>query len=145
MGGRYGLSSKDTPPSSVFAVYEELKKDDPPEEGGVGEQNEALLAILKQYDNVFYISGHIHAGYKETGKGIGAKYGSVETIENNAGNPITLVNLPSYMYFDFIHGGHLANGCGWILEAYDGEVVIRARNFATGTWISRYDVTVPLV
>lgn len=28
-GGRYGLGSKDTPPSSVFAVYEELKKDKP--------------------------------------------------------------------------------------------------------------------
>lgn len=29
VGGRYGLGSKDTPPSSVFAVYEELKKDVP--------------------------------------------------------------------------------------------------------------------
>ena len=29
VGGRYGLGSKDTPPSSVFAVYEELKKDAP--------------------------------------------------------------------------------------------------------------------
>ena len=29
VGGRYGLGSKDTPPSSVFAVYEELAKDAP--------------------------------------------------------------------------------------------------------------------
>jgi len=29
IGGRYGLGSKDTPPASVFAVYNELKKDDP--------------------------------------------------------------------------------------------------------------------
>ena len=29
IGGRYGLGSKDTPPSSIFAVYEELKKDAP--------------------------------------------------------------------------------------------------------------------
>ena len=28
-GGRYGLGSKDTPPSSVFAVYKELEKDAP--------------------------------------------------------------------------------------------------------------------
>lgn len=28
-GGRYGLGSKDTPPSSVFAVYKELEKDEP--------------------------------------------------------------------------------------------------------------------
>ena len=29
VGGRYGLGSKDTPPSSVFAVYKELEKDEP--------------------------------------------------------------------------------------------------------------------
>ena len=29
VGGRYGLGSKDTPPSSVFAVYTELLKDEP--------------------------------------------------------------------------------------------------------------------
>ncbi len=29
IGGRYGLGSKDTPPSSIFAVYEELAKDEP--------------------------------------------------------------------------------------------------------------------
>ncbi len=28
-GGRYGLGSKDTPPSSIFAVYKELKKNEP--------------------------------------------------------------------------------------------------------------------
>ncbi len=29
VGGRYGLGSKDTPPSSIFAVYDELAKDNP--------------------------------------------------------------------------------------------------------------------
>ena len=29
IGGRYGLGSKDTPPSSIFAVYDELAKDAP--------------------------------------------------------------------------------------------------------------------
>ncbi|MBR2836639.1 MAG: pyruvate:ferredoxin (flavodoxin) oxidoreductase [Coriobacteriales bacterium] len=35
-GGRYGLGSKDTPPSSAFAIYEELKKDAPKSEFTVG-------------------------------------------------------------------------------------------------------------
>ena len=35
-GGRYGLGSKDTPPSSVFAVYDELKKDNPKREFTIG-------------------------------------------------------------------------------------------------------------
>ena len=36
IGGRYGLSSKDTPPASVFAVYDELKKDEPKSQFTVG-------------------------------------------------------------------------------------------------------------
>ena len=36
VGGRYGLGSKDTPPSSVFAVYDELKKDEPKAQFTIG-------------------------------------------------------------------------------------------------------------
>ncbi len=36
VGGRYGLGSKDTPPSSVFAIYTELAKDAPAREFTVG-------------------------------------------------------------------------------------------------------------
>ncbi len=35
-GGRYGLGSKDTPPSSVFAVYDELAKDEPKRQFTIG-------------------------------------------------------------------------------------------------------------
>ncbi len=122
----------------------EKDKDDPPERGGVGDQSAQVETILKKYDNVFYVSGHIHGGFKNEGSRIGVEYASVETIENDNGNPITLINLPSYMYPDFVHGGHIANGCGWVIEAYDGEVLLRARNFATGTWLTRYDQTVKL-
>ena len=36
VGGRYGLGSKDTPPRSVFAVYEELQKDQPKRQFTIG-------------------------------------------------------------------------------------------------------------
>ncbi len=36
VGGRYGLGSKDTPPSSVFAVYKELAKDEPKHQFTIG-------------------------------------------------------------------------------------------------------------
>lgn len=36
IGGRYGLSSKDTNPTHIAAVYEELKKDEPKEEFTIG-------------------------------------------------------------------------------------------------------------
>ena len=35
-GGRYGLGSKDTPPSSVFAIYKELEKDAPKDRFTIG-------------------------------------------------------------------------------------------------------------
>ena len=36
IGGRYGLGSKDTPPSSIFAVYKELTKDAPKHQFTIG-------------------------------------------------------------------------------------------------------------
>ncbi len=36
IGGRYGLGSKDTPPSSIFAVYNEMKKDAPKAQFTIG-------------------------------------------------------------------------------------------------------------
>ena len=36
IGGRYGLASKDTPPASIFAVYDELKKDEPRRQFTIG-------------------------------------------------------------------------------------------------------------
>ncbi|MBR6743549.1 MAG: pyruvate:ferredoxin (flavodoxin) oxidoreductase [Clostridia bacterium] len=36
VGGRYGLGSKDTPPSSIFAVYDELAKDAPKSQFTIG-------------------------------------------------------------------------------------------------------------
>ena len=92
----------------------EKNKNDPPDKGGIGDQSAQVEAILKEYDNVFLISGHIHAGFKQSGSKIGPEYASVETMKNDRGNPITLINLPSYMYFDLIRGGHAANGCGWV-------------------------------
>ena len=122
----------------------EKDKEDPPEKGGIGAQSALVAQILKKYDNVFYISGHIHGGFKNAGSRTGVPYASVEYMENDNGNPITLVNLPSYMYPDFVRGGHIANGCGWVVEAYSGEVLLRARNFATGTWLTKFDVQVKL-
>ena len=44
VGGRYGLGSKDTPPSSVFAVYTELEKDAP--------KNRFTLGIVDDVTNL---------------------------------------------------------------------------------------------
>ncbi len=48
VGGRYGLGSKDTPPSNVFAVYEELTKDAPKRQFTVGIVDDVTFTSLEE-------------------------------------------------------------------------------------------------
>ncbi len=48
IGGRYGLGSKDTPPASVFAVYEELAKDEPKERFTLGIHDDVTYLSLEE-------------------------------------------------------------------------------------------------
>ena len=48
IGGRYGLGSKDTPPSSVFAVFEELKKDAPKPQFTIGITDDVTNLSLEE-------------------------------------------------------------------------------------------------
>ena len=48
IGGRYGLGSKDTPPSSVFAVYDELAKDDPKARFTIGITDDVTYLSLEE-------------------------------------------------------------------------------------------------
>ena len=50
IGGRYGLGSKDTPPSSVFAVYDELKKDAPKRQFTIGIVDDVTGLSLEEHD-----------------------------------------------------------------------------------------------
>ena len=51
-GGRYGLGSKDTPPASVFAVYDELKKADPKHQFTIGIVDDVTKLSLRERKNV---------------------------------------------------------------------------------------------
>ena len=48
VGGRYGLGSKDTPPSSVFAVYKELEKDAPKHRFTIGIEDDVTHLSLPE-------------------------------------------------------------------------------------------------
>ncbi|MDO5329511.1 MAG: pyruvate:ferredoxin (flavodoxin) oxidoreductase [Coriobacteriia bacterium] len=51
IGGRYGLGSKDTPPASVFAVYNELAKDNPKPEFTIGIVDDVTNLSLEEDRN----------------------------------------------------------------------------------------------
>ena len=49
-GGRYGLGSKDTPPASVFAVYKELKSENPKRQFTIGIVDDVTNLSLPETD-----------------------------------------------------------------------------------------------
>ena len=51
IGGRYGLGSKDTPPASVFAVYEELKRDEMKRQFTIGIVDDVTNMSLPEDEN----------------------------------------------------------------------------------------------
>ncbi|NLL63496.1 MAG: pyruvate:ferredoxin (flavodoxin) oxidoreductase [Ruminococcaceae bacterium] len=51
IGGRYGLGSKDTPPSSIFAVYKELEKDNPKPRFTIGINDDLTFLSLKEEES----------------------------------------------------------------------------------------------
>ena len=50
VAGRYGLGSKDTPPKSVFAVYENLAQDDPKNHFTIGIVDDVTNSSLEEHD-----------------------------------------------------------------------------------------------
>ena len=50
VGGRYGLGSKDTPPASIFAVYENLAKDAPKNSFTIGIVDDVTGLSLDEHD-----------------------------------------------------------------------------------------------
>lgn len=105
--------------------------------GGFGEQSAQVEEILHKYENIFFISGHIHNGLGEYLTDDLYGYKSVEQYGN-----IHSINMPSYMYM-YPHG-QVGLGNGFQFEVYADRVVVRARNYATGIWFAAYDYEIPL-
>lgn len=108
-----------------------------PDDGGLGDQSAQVEEILKSYENVFMITGHIHSGFvKEEQKNVFG-YTSVESD-----GTFHSINLPQYMYLT--GRGRIANGTGYTVEVYEDEVVLRGRSFSAGVWYSDYIWTIEL-
>lgn len=108
------------------------------EDGGLDDNSDAVQAILEKYENVFFISGHVHTGIN--GPLVESIFGfsCVETI-----NGVNYINLPTYMIIN--RYGVPWGGMGFQMEVYDDEVLFRARNFGSSKWYPVYNHTVPIV
>lgn len=109
-----------------------------PDDGGIGDQSARVEEILKSYENVIMITGHIHSGFSNDRQEDTNGYVSVESDGS-----FHSVNLPSYMYMTM--RGRIANGTGYTFEVYDDTVEIRARSYSAGVWYTDYNYTIDLV
>ncbi|MBR3835540.1 MAG: metallophosphoesterase [Clostridia bacterium] len=108
------------------------------EDGGLDEYSDAVRTILEKYENIFFISGHVHTGINGY---ISEELFGISCVEEQ--NGVTYVNLPTYGIVN--RYGIPWNGMGFQMEVYENEVVFRARKFNTSRWYGFYEFEIPLV
>ena len=122
VGGRYGLASKDTPPSSVFAIYQELEKDAPAREFTVGIVDDVTNLSLPEDPNSPNTAAEGTIECKFWGLGgdgtVGANKNSIKIIGDN-----TPQYVQAYFEYDSKKSGgvtksHLRFGKESIRSAY---------------------------
>jgi len=83
------------------------------------ERADEIRAVLEQYPNVFFFNGHMHT-----------------PPDVRQANGVTYINVPTLTHFS--EGTNI----GFQVEAYDGKVVLRARNYLEGEWLAEHAYTI---
>ncbi len=101
-----------------------------PGEGWNGVNNEeALVAVLKKYPEVLLFNGHSH--WEMNSKS--------NIFEGTEELPIHAFNCASVSYlwtgYNTITGSHLDGSQGYMVEIYEGRVLVRGRDFANSEWL----------
>ncbi len=100
--------------------------------GTIGAQSDAFLEILNKYENVFLLTGHLHTGFGNL---------TYEFAGDNG--KINCFNFPGLGKDS--QDGILGYGQGAILEVYEDQVIIRARDVSNGAYYGEeYDLTINL-
>ena len=83
--------------------------------------------IMEKYDNVFYLSGHMHGGIRSVEVGKMYDMPLCEQV-----NGVTYVSLPTFGIVN--QYGITWSGLGIQLEVYENKVLFRPVNYLTGNW-----------
>lgn len=107
-------------------------------DSGIDLARNDVKSIMEKYENVFYISGHIHGGIKSTAAADFTDMSNVEQI-----NGVTYVSLPTYGIVNSF--GYPWSGTGIQMEVYEDHIIFRPRNFITNQWFTNAVYTIDLV
>ncbi len=114
-------SSNSTP---TKGLDEYVRKDSYDYTGSIGEQSNDIYDVISKYNNVFFITGHLHTGFG---------YYTYQTI--NAKNNVQGINVPS-VSINNKDGVYNNPATGLYVEVTDDEVTFYARDFAEGRFLT---------
>lgn len=94
---------------------------------GIEQEEYDIKSIMEKYENVVYISGHMHAGFRS--KLFEKVYGNASAEKVNG---VVYLNLPTFGLVNWY--GLPQSGTGAQLEIYENKLIFRPRNYLTGFW-----------
>ncbi|MBE6774010.1 MAG: hypothetical protein E7544_07290 [Ruminococcaceae bacterium] len=106
-------------------------------DSGIELENNDVKTIMEKYNNVFYISGHIHGGIKSNAAAEFCQMSNVEQV-----NGVTYVSLPTFGIINSF--GYPWSATGIQMEVYDDQVIFRPRNFLTNAWFTNSVFTIDI-
>lgn len=107
-------------------------------DSGIELDKNDIKSVMEKYENVFYISGHIHGGIKST---LAADLAGFSNVEQE--NGVTYVSLPTFGIINSF--GYPWSGTGIQMEVYEDKVIFRPRNMVTNAWFTNAVYTIDLV
>lgn len=99
--------------------------------------NDRLLQLFGNYENMIYFSGHVHSSLGMIDPG----YVTEDTQGNPLNHTVTCMSLPALRSSTRSYQNIPAT---YIMYIYDDEIVLRARDFSTGEWLTQFDTTIKL-
>ena len=118
-------SANSTPEDTTMPAYE--RKDSYDFTGSIGKQSNDIYDIISKYENVFFITGHLHTGFGKY------TYQTIDAEKNVQG-----INVPS-VGIDNKDGVYNNPGTGLLVEVTDSQVIFYARDFRNGKFLSTED------
>lgn len=106
-------------------------------DSGIELDRNDIKSVMEKYENVFYISGHIHGGIKST---LAADLAGFSNVEKE--NGVTYVSLPTFGIINSF--GYPWAGTGMQMEVYESKVIFRPRNMVTNAWFTNAVYTINL-